>query len=206
MTALLSIDGLTVAYGKRIVLRDVGVAVEDGEAVALLGPNGAGKTSLARAISGLASKLQGSIHLCGEDISALAAHRIVRRGLVHVPEGRQIFSDLTVIENLLMGAFRFGSPSADDLEAVFRLFPHLRERRRQRAGSLSGGEQQMLALARGILAKPKLLLMDEPSLGLAPLRVRASGKTEEIAADQRLLRAYLGGDSHVTHGAGTGAA
>ena len=165
---LLEIDNLVVKYGGVTALRGVSLRVDQGEVVALLGANGAGKSTLVRAVSGLIGKVGGIVRFAGNDITKTGASRIVGLGLIQVPEGREIFSRMTVRENLLMGAYRFGAPSDDAMADVLALFPRLHERLDQRGGSLSGGEQQMLAIARGLLAKPNLLVLDEPSLGLAP--------------------------------------
>jgi branched-chain amino acid transport system ATP-binding protein len=170
---LLAVEGLDVAYGDVQVLWDVSLAVGRGEAVALIGSNGAGKTTLLRAVSGALPARAGRVTFGGEDMTALAPDRRVRRGVAHVPEGRQLFAGMTVRENLLMGAYtrRDGPAIAADLEGVLRLFPVLRERQSQLAGTLSGGEQQMCAIGRGLMARPALLLIDELSLGLAPVVV-----------------------------------
>ncbi|MEW6529869.1 MAG: ABC transporter ATP-binding protein [Thermodesulfobacteriota bacterium] len=168
---MLNIENLTLARGKEPVLMDISLRVEQGELVTLLGSNGAGKSSLLQAISGVLRPRSGSISLDGEEISSLPPHQIVQRGIVQVPEGRQVFPELTVQENLRMGAFTRTDPDGvtRDMEMVFALFPRLQERLIQDAGTLSGGEAQMLAVGRGLLAAPRLLMLDEPSLGLAPV-------------------------------------
>jgi branched-chain amino acid transport system ATP-binding protein len=171
MTALLAVEDLDVHYGGIHALQCVSFAVDEGQIVALIGANGAGKTTALRAISGLVRPSGGRVRLAGKPITGLPAHAIVARGLAHVPEGRGIFANLTVDENLQLGAYlRGGDPTgvARDRDRALELFPRIRERLDQNAGTLSGGEQQMLAIARALLARPRLLLLDEPSLGLAP--------------------------------------
>jgi branched-chain amino acid transport system ATP-binding protein len=176
---LLSIESLTVNYGAISAVRGVNLTVAPGEVVALLGANGAGKSTTLRTISGLIRPRSGAIHFAGERIDRLPPSRIVRIGVAHCPEGRRVFGSLTVAENLRLGAATRSDQAsvADDRERLYDLFPILRERMHQSAGTLSGGEQQMLALARALMAKPKLLLLDEPSLGLAPIVVQSIFRT-----------------------------
>jgi len=170
---MLALAAVTAGYGAFTALWDVSLRVEAGEAVAVVGPNGAGKTTLLRAISGLIAPRAGSVVFEGAELAGHPAYDIVAHGIAHVPEGRRLFPQLTVAENLKMGAYL---PSArarfrESLERVYALFPALAERHRQRAGSLSGGEQQMLAVGRALMSRPKLILLDEPSMGLAPVMV-----------------------------------
>jgi branched-chain amino acid transport system ATP-binding protein len=169
---MLDVEGLHVYYGEIHALKGVTLAVGSGEIVALLGNNGAGKTTTLRALSGLIVPRSGDVRIDGQSITGVLPHEIVLRGLAHVPEGRRIFSSLTVAENLEMGAYsRADSAVRADLDRVFDLFPRLKERVTQVGGTLSGGEQQMLAIGRALMARPRLLLLDEPSMGLAPVLV-----------------------------------
>jgi branched-chain amino acid transport system ATP-binding protein len=171
--AMLEVNNAHSYYGNIHALKGISLTVEEGEIVSLIGGNGAGKTTTLRSISGLLKPRQGSIKLEGEEIIGVPAHDLVFRGISMVPEGRGVFARLTVSENLDMGAFSRNDKAAiqQDLERVFTLFPRLEERRKQVAGTLSGGEQQMLATGRALMAHPRLLLMDEPSMGLAPILV-----------------------------------
>lgn len=170
---MLEIDKINVFYGAIHALTDMSYKVEEGEIVALIGANGAGKSTSLKTLSGLLHPVDGSIEFLGEDITCLPAEEIVKKGIIHVPEGRKIFAPLTVLENLEMGAFLQNDKSQTDcdLRDVFERFPRLKERQNQLGGTLSGGEQQMLAIARGLMSKPKLMLLDEPSMGLAPVLV-----------------------------------
>jgi branched-chain amino acid transport system ATP-binding protein len=170
---MLELQDVHAYYGNIHALKGISLTVEEGEIVTLIGANGAGKTTTLRTISGLLKPRQGKVYLEGEDLDQYKAHEIVYKGVAMVPEGRGIFAKLTVAENLDMGAYsrRDKKGIAEDLERVFDLFPRLKERRNQVAGTLSGGEQQMLATARALMARPRLLLMDEPSMGLAPVLV-----------------------------------
>jgi branched-chain amino acid transport system ATP-binding protein len=209
LSALLSLANVSAGYGSFRALFDVSLEVESGEAVGVIGPNGAGKTTLMRVISGLLPMRSGTMTLDGRAVGGLPAHRMVEQGIAHVPENRRLFPRLTVEDNLRIGAFipQARAHYAEQLERVFGLFPLLKDRRAQVAGTLSGGEQQMCAIGRALMSRPKLLLMDEPSAGLAPLvvaqvfdlvrRVRADGLTVLIVEQnvQQVLevvdRAYL---------------
>jgi branched-chain amino acid transport system ATP-binding protein len=171
--AVLELERVDAFYGRIQALRGVSLHVDSGEIVALIGSNGAGKTTTLRTVSGLMHPPRGSIRLEGSDISRVPAHEVVRLGVCHAPEGRRVFPRMTVVDNLYMGAYARtdGHGIAQDLERVYTLFPRLRERATQLAGTLSGGEQQMLAIGRALMARPKVLMLDEPSLGLAPILV-----------------------------------
>jgi branched-chain amino acid transport system ATP-binding protein len=167
---VLEIEDLHVYYGQIYALRGITLRVKEGEIVAVLGNNGAGKTTTLKTVSGLLRPRKGGVRLMGEAIHGLPPHEIVEQGIAHVPEGRRIFKRLTTLENLEMGAYaRRDGGVAGDVERVYALFPRLKERRNQVAGTLSGGEQQMLAIGRALMARPRLLLLDEPSMGLAPI-------------------------------------
>jgi branched-chain amino acid transport system ATP-binding protein len=206
---MLSLAAISAGYGSFQVLFDVSLEVPRGEAVGVIGPNGAGKTTLMRVISGLVQRYTGAMKLDGRSIGGLPAHRMVEQGIAHVPENRRLFPRLTVEDNLRIGAYlpRARRQCAEQLDRVYKLFPRLKDRREQLAGTLSGGEQQMCAIGRALMSDPKLLLMDEPSAGLAPLvvaqvfdlvrRIRAEGLTVLIVEQnvQQVLdvvdRAYL---------------
>ncbi|MBO4918614.1 MAG: ABC transporter ATP-binding protein [Erysipelotrichaceae bacterium] len=171
---MLKVEGLKVNYGMIEAVKGIDFEVHDGEIVALIGANGAGKTTTMHTISGLLKPSAGSITLDGKEVSRLPAHKIVELGIVQCPEGRRIFAQQTIEENLSLGAYarKDRKEIESDMEKVFDLFPILKERRKQLAGTLSGGEQQMLAMARALMAKPKIMLLDEPSMGLSPLLVK----------------------------------
>lgn len=168
---MLNVSDVHVYYGAIHAVKGVSFTVQDGEIVALIGANGAGKSTILKTISGLMHPRIGSINFMGQDISKASAYKLVREGLAHVPEGRRIFLQMTVQENLEMGAFTQKDVSKEELDRVFQQFPRLKERRKQVAGTLSGGEQQMLAMGRALMSKPKLMMLDEPSMGLAPILV-----------------------------------
>ncbi len=234
---MLEIKDLRVSYGMIEAIKGISFEVKDGEIITLIGANGAGKTTTMHAISGLLKPVSGSILLDGKELTKIAPHKIVSLGLAQVPEGRRVFAEQTVEENLILGAYARKDKNAltEDLESVFSLFPRLKERRKQPSGTLSGGEQQMLAMGRALMAKPSILLLDEPSMGLSPLlvseifhiieeinekgttillveqnakralaiadrayvletgRITLSGTGQELAQDERVKSAYLGG-------------
>lgn len=169
--SMLKIDDIHVYYGAIHAIKGVSFEVNEGEIVALIGANGAGKSTILKTVSGLMHPRSGSISFCDENITHTDCYKLLRTGLAHVPEGRRIFLQMSVQENLEMGAYINKSVSAEDLEMVFNYFPRLKERRKQIAGTLSGGEQQMLAMSRALMSHPKLMMLDEPSMGLAPILV-----------------------------------
>lgn len=171
---MLAIDGIDVFYGAIHALKGVSLTVNEGEIVTLIGANGAGKSTTLRTISGLLAPKKGSVRFLGKDIAGMKAHKVVAEGISQVPEGRRIFAEMTVMENLDLGAFirKDGDGIEKDRKMVFERFPRLLERKDQLAGTLSGGEQQMLAMGRALMSRPRLLLLDEPSMGLAPLLIR----------------------------------
>lgn len=187
--AMLEVKGLQVYYGMIQALKDVSFEVNQGEVIALIGANGAGKTTTLHTVTGLLPAKAGSIMFEGVDITKVPAHKIVEMGIAHVPEGRRVFAQLSVYENLIMGAYtrKDKKEIAENLEKVYQRFPRLKERKNQRAGTLSGGEQQMLAMGRALMSNPKMIVMDEPSMGLSPIfvneifdiieKVSASGTT-----------------------------
>lgn len=195
---LLSIQNLEAGYGQVTVLKKISLHVTAGEIVAIIGANGAGKTTSLMAISGIVSRQSGQITFCDEEIIALSAHEIVEKGISHVPEGRRIFPRLSVLENLQMGAYlqKNAKDQDSDLEMVFSLFPLLKERNTQRGGTLSGGEQQMLAIARALMSRPKLLILDEPSLGLSPLMVEKIFEMIQVINKQGLTILLVEQNAH----------
>jgi len=196
-------------YGKARALEEINLTIEEGALDAVIGPNGAGKSTLLRVISGLEEPDRGKIEFLGERIDEMKAHKIAKRGIAHCPERRRLFYDMTVMENIEMGAYTLKDKKKFNelLEFVFELFPRLKERRKQRAGTLSGGEQQMLAIARAIVANPKLLLLDEPSLGLAPKikdkifvainEIKREGTTTLLVEQDAVLAMNVGENIHL---------
>jgi branched-chain amino acid transport system ATP-binding protein len=185
MTAMLEVKDLKVAYGKILAVKKISFSVEEGQVVTLIGTNGAGKTTTLRTISGLIRPESGEILFQGKRIDEVPAHQIVALGIAHSPEGRKIFPKMSVEENLLLGAFaRNDSGVKKDLNAAYDLFPVLAERRNQLAGTFSGGEQQMLAMSRAMMSRPKLLMLDEPSMGLSPLMMKVIMKTVRTLQSQ----------------------
>ena len=172
MAEILNIENINVYYGQIHALKDISLKVDEGEVVALIGANGAGKTTTLRTISGLLRSKTGSIKFMGNEVSHTEAHKLVSMGVAHVPDGRRIFSQMTVQENLEMGAYTNSANLKAGIEDVYERFPRLKHRMNQVAGTLSGGEQQMLAMGRALMSKPKLLMLDEPSMGLAPILVQ----------------------------------
>ncbi len=170
--SLLEVDDIEVRYGAIKAIKGISFEVNEGEIVALLGANGAGKTTTQKTVSGMLRPSAGEIRFDGSRIDGIPAHELIHLGICHVPEGRHVFPRMTIHENLEMGAFRFKKPDEAVMDHVFELFPRLKERIKQQAGTLSGGEQQMLAIGRALMGKPRLLLLDEPSMGLAPLIVK----------------------------------
>ena len=200
---LLSVEGLSVSYGRVSAVRDLSFEAHEGSLVTLVGANGAGKTSVLTAVAGLLRPRSGTVRFEGRDVTRWSAHKLVDAGLVQVPEGREVLATMTIHENLLMGGWHRRSTVATSIDEIYERFPVLRERRDLAAGALSGGEQQMLAIARALVAKPRLLLMDEPSMGLAPrivddvfrviAEIRASGTTV-VLVEQNARRALRAAD------------
>ena len=171
MAAMLKVNDIHVYYGKIHAVKGVSFEVNEGEIVSLIGANGAGKSTILKTVSGLMHPKSGTIEFMGKDIAHMEPNKIVTKGLVHVPEGRRVFAHMSVMENIEMGAYILGKAPEEAVEDVFTRFPRLKERRKQEAGTLSGGEQQMLAMGRALMSRPKLLMLDEPSMGLAPILV-----------------------------------
>ena len=171
MSSVLQVENINVYYGSIHAVKDVSFHVEQGEVVTLIGANGAGKSTALNTVAGLLRSRTGSVHFLGEELRQVPGHKLVGRGMALVPEGRRIFQHMTVQENLDLGGYCRGGDKSADMECVFERFPRLKERRRQVAGTLSGGEQQMLAMGRALMSRPQLLMLDEPSMGLAPLLV-----------------------------------
>ena len=206
--AMLEVKDLQVYYGVIQALKGISFEVNQGEVIALIGANGAGKTTTLQTLTGIIPSKAGKISFEGKDITKTPAHKIVEMGMAHVPEGRRVFADMTVYENLLMGAYtrKDKNEIAQSLENVYKRFPRLKERKNQRAGTLSGGEQQMLAMGRALMSKPRIILMDEPSMGLSPIFVNEifdiikevseggtlSGKAEDLLNNESVQKAYLG--------------
>ena len=172
MSSVLQVENINVYYGSIHAVKDVSFHVEQGEVVTLIGANGAGKSTALNTVAGLLRSRTGSVHFLGEELRHVPGHKLVGRGMALVPEGRRIFQHMTVQENLDLGGYCRGGDKSADMECVFDRFPRLKERRRQVAGTLSGGEQQMLAVGRALMSRPKIIMMDEPSLGLAPIVVK----------------------------------
>ena len=171
MSAMLNVENIDVYYGRIHAIKGVSFEVNEGEIVSLIGANGAGKSTILKTVSGLLRPKGGKVAFMGQEITRAEPHAIVNRGIAHVPEGRRVFARMSVMENIEMGAYIHGKSDEAEVEGVFTRFPRLRERRKQLAGTLSGGEQQMLAMARALMSKPRLMMMDEPSMGLSPILV-----------------------------------
>ena len=190
---ILEVNDLNVYYGAIHAIKNISFEIKKGEIVTLIGANGAGKTSTLHAVSGLLPLKSGEVSLNGVNVTGVEAHKLVTQGMAHVPEGRRIFTDLTVLENLEMGAYTRNDKDGinEDLEKMFLLFPRLAERKKQLAGTMSGGEQQMLAIARALMSKPSILLMDEPSMGLAPILVQEIFKIIERINKEEVVTILL---------------
>lgn len=195
---MLKVEAINVFYDHIHAIRDVSFEIEEGELVALLGANGAGKTTILRTISGILKPKSGRIIYKGQDITSLEAHKSVKMGISHAPEGRQIFSRLTVLENLQIGAYIKDKKASlkEDIDYIYSLFPVLKERAKLPAGALSGGEQQMLAIGRALMSQPKLLLLDEPSLGLAPILVETIFQVIQKLKDNRITVLLVEQNAH----------